>query len=443
MSTLEGWTETRLGDLATLLKGISYVSSDYCLEGEGAYFITIKCVSKAGGFKPDGIKYFKGRIPEAQRLHPGDLLIANTDLTRAGDIVGCPVTVPAMDGDQITMSMDLSRLAEDSSRVDRRFLYYSLMTDSVRRFMKEHASGSTVLHLQTRAVPTLVLTIPIVVAEQSKISTILWIVDRAIEQTEALIAKQQRIKTGLMHDLLTRGIDEHGNIRSQQTHAFKDSPLGRIPVEWEVTALGEVIGPIVSGWSPTCDTASALPGEWAILKTTAVVWTGYDQDENKRLPTHLRGVPSIEVHVDDILITRKGPVERVGVVVHVNNTRPNLMIPDTVFRMRIVDESRVLPAFLPLALESRVVQSDWFQKKIGLADAQVNLNHSILRTTIFPEPNPDEQRAIVHYATRLSEYAQSEMNALAKLKSLKKGLMQDLLTGKTRVTPLLDPELIQ
>ena len=64
--------------------------------------------------------------------------------------------------------------------------------------------------------------------------------DRAIEQTEALIAKQQRIKTGLMQDLLTRGIDEHGNLRSEQTHKFKDSPLGRIPVEWEIVHLGNV-----------------------------------------------------------------------------------------------------------------------------------------------------------------------------------------------------------
>ena len=70
--------------------------------------------------------------------------------------------------------------------------------------------------------------------EQTKIAEILSTVDWAIEQTEALIAKQQRIKTGLMQDLLTRGIDEHGNLRSEQTHQFKDSPLGRIPVEWEV-----------------------------------------------------------------------------------------------------------------------------------------------------------------------------------------------------------------
>ena len=65
--------------------------------------------------------------------------------------------------------------------------------------------------------------------------------DQAIEQTEALIAKQQRIKTGLMQDLLTRGIDEHGSLRSETTHKFKDSPLGRIPVEWEVKTLGSLL----------------------------------------------------------------------------------------------------------------------------------------------------------------------------------------------------------
>ncbi|MFC1794503.1 restriction endonuclease subunit S, partial [Planctomycetota bacterium] len=74
-------------------------------------------------------------------------------------------------------------------------------------------------------------------SEQNKIAEVLSTVDRAIEQTEALIAKQQRTKTGLMQDLLTRGIDEDGNLRSEETHQFKDSPLGRIPVEWEPSTL--------------------------------------------------------------------------------------------------------------------------------------------------------------------------------------------------------------
>ena len=91
-----------------------------------------------------------------------------------------------------------------------------------------------------RAYPSIVIrhlySLPIVPrSEQIKITKILSTVDQAIEQTEALIAKQQRIKTGLMQDLLTRGIDEDGNLRSEDTHEFKDSPLGRIPVEWEVS----------------------------------------------------------------------------------------------------------------------------------------------------------------------------------------------------------------
>ena len=82
--------------------------------------------------------------------------------------------------------------------------------------------------------------------EQTKIAEILSTVDQAIDQTEALITKQQRIKTGLMQDLLTRGIDEDGNLRSEDTHEFKDSPLERIPVEWDVKKIKH-IAKIVTG----------------------------------------------------------------------------------------------------------------------------------------------------------------------------------------------------
>lgn len=43
-----------------------------------------------------------------------------------------------------------------------------------------------------------------------------------------------------MQDLLTKGIDENGNIRSEETHEFKDSAIGRIPVEWDVKTLADL-----------------------------------------------------------------------------------------------------------------------------------------------------------------------------------------------------------
>ena len=259
------------------------------------------------------------------------------------------------------------------------FVYYNVLFNIDK--IKNLGEGTTFSEISGSTLSTVEIAFPSSKHEQTKIAEILSTVDRAIEQTEALIAKQQRIKNGLMQDLLTCGIDEHGNLRSEETHKFIDSPLGRIPVEWEVETLGQVIGPIVSGWSPNCDSTPAAQGEWAVLKTTAVIWEGYDQNENKRLPSQLAGIEAIEVQSDDILITRKGPVERVGVVVHVDKTRSRLMIPDTVFRMRLRPDSKIEPAFVPYALGCASVQSDWFQKKIGLADAQVNLNHSILNTT--------------------------------------------------------------
>ena len=71
--------------------------------------------------------------------------------------------------------------------------------------------------------------------------------DRAIEQTEALLAKQQRIKTGLMRDLLTRGLDAQGHLRDPSTHRFKNSPLGSIPADWSETNIGNLATLVTSG----------------------------------------------------------------------------------------------------------------------------------------------------------------------------------------------------
>jgi type I restriction enzyme S subunit len=421
MSTFGEWRTEALGRIAQITMGQSPDSKYYSTEESGWLFL-------------QGCAEFQSRYPSAELF-----CTQKRKLGEQGSIllsIRAPVgRINIADHDYI---IGRGLAAIKGFEVHQGYLeqYLTFISPSLRNA----SQGSTFEAINLRELNSWPISHPSDQHEQAKIAEILSTVDWAIEQTETLIAKQQRIKAGLMQDLLSRGIDESGNLRSEQTHEFKDSQLGRIPVNWEVETLGRVIGPIVSGWSPTCEAMPALEGEWAILKTTAVVWAGYTPSENKRLPSELRGVPSIEVHADDILITRKGPVERVGVVVHVKETRPRLMIPDTVFRMRVLDGSEIIPAFLPYALGSTRVQSDWFQKKIGLADAQVNLNHSILRATIFPKPDPKEQQLIVEYAKKISAQTHGDLRRLSKLQSVKAGLMQDLLTGKKRVTALLKPE---
>lgn len=131
---------------------------------------------------------------------------------------------------------------------DTGYFYYALK--GWEEYLKSQTAGSGIPHVDKEILGGLSL-FHCQKPEQTKIAEILSTVDQAIEQTEALIAKQQRIKTGLTQDLLTCGIDKDGNLRSEDTHEFKDSPLRRIPVEWEVrdlqSLLANVSSPMRSG----------------------------------------------------------------------------------------------------------------------------------------------------------------------------------------------------
>lgn len=428
MTVPQGWIERRLGDICSIEIGGTPARSiaeywDIAQDTDNAW-VSIRDMRQhvitvtAEKITDAGIKHSNVKLQQ-----PGTVLLSFKLTIGRVAVAGIPLYT-----NEAIAALKPTHLLPS-------YLYHGLQHWNLLKGVDQAIKGAT---LNKEKLKHIVLEYPEAETEQSIIAEVLSAVDRAIEQIEALIAKQQRIKTGLMQDLLTRGIDEHGNLRSEETHELKDSVLGRIPVEWNVATLGDLIGPIVSGWSPICDSDPAGEGEWGILKTTAVVWSGYDMMESKRLPAGLFGIESIEVQPDDILITRKGPVDRVGVVVHVRQTRSRLMIPDTVFRTRLVNGSNALPEFLPLALGSEVVQSDWFQKKIGLADAQVNLNHSILRSTLLPMPDLREQQHIVSLAAAISKRGLAELDAFVKLRRLKAGLMQDLLTGRKRVTPLLE-----
>ena len=268
-------------------------------------------------------------------------------------------------------------------------------------------------------------------AEQAKIAEVLSTVDRAIEETEALIAKQQRIKTGLMHDLLTRGIDEHGNLRSKQTHEFKDSPLGRIPVEWESASLAVFVPSAEYGIStslgesgyPVLRMNNLLDGEAELsdLKFT-----------DAPVPEHLW------LRDGDVLFNRTNSWEHVG--------RTGIwrgQIESATFASYLVrlnpHPDKLLSEINPLNF-----WLNWERIQIAMrrqatpAVQQVNINPTNLRSipAAFPR-NLDEQTAITVRISAVREVLNAYREHLYKLKSMKAGLMQDLLTGDRQVTALL------
>lgn len=272
--------------------------------------------------------------------------------------------------------------------------------------------------------------------EQTNIAKILSTLDQAIEQTEAIIAKQQLIKTGLMQDLLTKGIDENGNIRSEATHKFKDSPLGRIPVEWEVHEFGSRV--IASAFGPRFPaTAYSELGNIALLRTTDL--DGEGNIAYKKMPLARLSKKTFEPHFlanQDFLLTRSGTC---GVPAVFENFNVAVIPGAFLIRFRL-DTSSISPYFARFYF-------NWESGRHRLLDlaeggVQKNIRGSSVNKMLFAFPSLEDQIKIIKTLSAQEKATADELNQLTKLQKVKVALMHDLLTGKVRVTDTQNSTLI-
>ncbi|EFB3350389.1 restriction endonuclease subunit S, partial [Escherichia coli] len=145
-----------------------------------------------------------------------------------------------------------------------------------------------------------------------------------------------------------------------------------LPNGWEWCRLGELIDSIDAGWSPACSSEPAAPGEWGVLKTTAVQSLEYREYENKALPKNKAPRPQLEVKAGDILITRAGPKNRVGISCLVEKTRENLMISDKIIRFHLISED-ISEKYISLCLNYGFTSTYLENSKSGMAESQMNI----------------------------------------------------------------------
>ncbi len=280
-------------------------------------------------------------------------------------------------------------------------IFYNLEHKDIQSFIV----GGTRSKLNQVALRSITFTLPTSKTEQAKIAEILSTVDRAIEQTEALIAKQQRIKTGLMQDLLTGGIDEHGNLRSEQTHQFKDSPLGRIPVEWKATQIIKAAS-LQRGHDITA--GELLDGPYPVVSSSGII--GWHREYTSNGP--------------NVVVGRKGTIG------NVHYLQEKFWAHDTslyVTNFYGNDEKFFYYLFIHLDLA-----------RFGTKSGSPSLNRNDIHPIWIGLPISTEQSQIANILTECDRQTNSHCSNLAKVKRLKIALMQDLLTGKKRVTDLLD-----
>ena len=165
-----------------------------------------------------------------------------------------------------------------------------------------------------------------------------------------------------------------------------------IPKGWEWCRLRKLIDKTESGWSPACLKHPAPEGKWGVLKTTAIQIGQYIADENKELPASLAPRAEHEAFTGDILMTRAGPANRVGICALVRETRSRLMISDKIVRFRpVLMNGAYLELFASTPLFQKLIEAS----KQGMAQSQVNISQENLKATAVPLPPLAEQAAIV------------------------------------------------
>ena len=310
------------------------------------------------------------------------------------------------------------------------FHYYNFLF-RVDKF-KEKGEGTTFAEISKREIEKLVFQFPESFEEQSTIALILSTIDQAIEKTERLIAKYERIKTGLMQDLLTRGIDEQGRIRSEETHVFKDSPLGRVPVEWEVVSAKNLSKRVCVGFVGTCEKYYTNPSNGIPMIRTGNLQNGELNLSELKYVTfdfHISNKKS-QLHKGDILVARHGES---GQAVLFNTDIPEANCLNIVI---------IRPDFLQITskyfrnyLNSETVKRQVENKKGGTTQSVVNTKE--IENLLVAFPKRSEQERIDSILNIVDRYMGGEKNNLIKLKKQKTALMQDLLTGKVRVDALI------
>ncbi|MBI3797634.1 MAG: restriction endonuclease subunit S [Deltaproteobacteria bacterium] len=326
-------------------------------------------------------------------------------------------------------------VAKDDS-VSLEFFRWFLQSSLFQRKLERIATGSTNSHTRARPGETLRWSVPCPTLEdQQRIAAVLDTVDEMIAKTESVIAKLKQVRAGLLRDLLTRGLDEHGQLRDPSAYPeqFHDSPLGRIPRVWILEPLGVRLqrntgtiqtGPFGSQLHAHEYTTDGVP----VIMPQDILEGGFDDTHIARIPTaRAHELERHRVRSGDLIFARRGDLSRCAAVIE----REVGWLCGTGCLLMRFEQASLSPSWLSLAYRHDFGQRQIAARAVGTT--MVNLNTTLLAYLQFAFPRKEEQEEVVRRVAKADALIENESANLAKLGLLKSGLMTDLLTGHVRV----------
>jgi type I restriction enzyme, S subunit len=368
------------------------------------------------------------RVIPTAKLTAKQLVSDDILLEASGGGPGKPVgrvAVFADDGAGPYLCSNFFRTLRPKKDVDARFLAWRLQhlyrQPLIWRFQQQTTG---IINLKYRDYLNQTLQLP-PLPEQRRIAEILDTLDEAIRKTEQVIAKLQQMKQGLLHDLLTRGIDENGELRDPERHPeqFQDSPLGLIPRSWDVQTLGQLVSFITDyrGKTPPYseEGIAAISAENIGAGRVRSITKWVSSEVYKRWTT--RGFPE----PGDTIFTTEAPVAEVARL----PGDQSYLLTRRVIALR--PKPSVNMGFLYWSVLRSAQEGAWAGKMHGSTVPRI-LKPDILGLAMTV-PHASEQESLSARMDAQEARLDREAESLAKLRTLKYGLMDDLLTGRVRV----------
>ena len=424
----EGWAKQKGDNLFKVQGGYAFKSNDY--KDEGVLLVRISNVGNNNFIYKDLIY-----VPKRFLTSHSNFLLDKDDVLMG--LTGDLGKICILENGEFPFILN-QRVGRFifNEKVSNRFLYYLISSSTIQNKFDAFFTGGAQKNISPKQIESVEYVVPKSTTEQTAIATILSKTVQAIANTEALIAKYTRIKTGLMKDLLTKGIDENGNIRSEQSHEFKDSPLGRIPKEWECEKLSDFCNEKYLGSVQTGPFGSQLHFSDYKNEGTPIITVEHLKNENishQDLPLvgkedYIR-LKKYNLITGDLVFSRVGAIDRCSIVTEKEN---NWLFSGRCLRVRPGNQFN--SEYLLRQMNFDFVRSQINNNAVG--STMKCLNTQILSDILIVKPKITEQERIVLLFNKSNELISKIETELSKLQSLKTGLMQDLLSGKVRVNNL-------
>ncbi|MBC6365773.1 restriction endonuclease subunit S [Algoriphagus sp. AK58] len=350
-----------------------------------------------------------------------------------GDVLFAKVT-PCMENGKIAIAKGLKNqigfgssefhVLRPSKAIHESFLFYFLVRSKFRNEAQHEMTGAVGLRrvpkqfLENYHIPLPPL--PEQRAIVARIEELFSELDHAVSNLKSAKAKLEIYRQAVLKKAFEGGFTEE--FRSENS----------LPEEWRVFKLEEIVDNLSQGWSPKCiNQASIDPNEWAVIKTSAIQHGKFIEEENKILPKELVPRSQHEIKIGDILITRAGPRERVGVCCEVKKVRPRLINCDKVYRIRL--KKSVNLSFFMLKMNSAEFINKIESIKTGGNDSGVNLTQNRLLDLEIELPEIREQIQIVQeMESRLSvadKLAETIQTNLQKSEALRQSILKKAFEG--------------